>query len=326
MTDWDGLKPWIGVQWEIRDAMEEQQLCDNLVRQLGGTAATQDLCTRLNSQPNNFSPNRIHTAPPCKRISTGKNKDGKDVPDHKAFRDILTNSLGPDGDPAVRVLAERLVDLAKGAGYDIDDPNVPAAEVLKKALFSPEQVVVYLNQLVEKEKDFHKNFWNGNLATLELHDRQREKFGPLGFERRELPTANTRLSSYQNRRVNSLIVEAICPEQSILPAPAYLSTKGVLSELFSQMKNEGIDVSSDPPPFDHVYIYASPVHSRRCQRQFIEFAWNMGWSVGPEQVTRIYDGDDMSNCAWIWDGTTAQVWCRSIDVWNSYEGIIGRLL
>ena len=77
--------------------------------------------------------------------------------------------------------------------------------------------------------------------------------------------------------------------------------------------------------FDRVFIYGSPVHSARCRRQFIEFAWSVGWSVDPGIVKTVYYGHDMSSCGWVWDEKTAQVWCRSKLAWDAYETNIARL-
>jgi hypothetical protein len=92
----------------------------------------------------------------------------------------------------------------------------------------------------------------------------------------------------------------------------------VLQHLFSEMPNGERD-------FDRVFIYGSPVHSARCSRQFIEFAWSVGWSIDPTHVYTIYCGDDMSDCGWIWDEKTAQVWCRSKAAWDAYETNNARL-
>jgi len=314
ITDWAGRKPWIGVQWEIRDAMDDPQLHCDLVSELSQhTPQTQALLARLGPAAVSFNALDVHTAPPCKPIAA--KREGKNVLDWRAFRQRLQESLDANGDPAVAELAKTVAGAARQVGYTGTD-DVAA---LQAAIFSAEQVAVYLNRLIQTERDFHIRFWRGNEAILELHDRQRQGFGPLGFERRELPANDDRnLGEYQNQRVNSLIVEAIFPERSILPEPDYLSTRGVLQHLLSGMPNNGRD-------FDRVFIYASPVHSARCKRQFIEFAWSVGWSVDPNQVTIIYFGDDMSDCGWVWDEKTAQVWCRSKTAWDAYETNNARL-
>lgn len=309
ITDWVGKNPWIGVQWEISDAMDDPQLYNDLINELKQhKPQTNALIERLKSNASRSDLPPVHATPPCKPISS-KRQD-KDVLDWRLFRQRLQKSLDVNGDPAVAVLAKTIAGIVRQVGYTDTNDKV----MLQEAICSAEQLAVYLNRLIQTEQDFHKRFWLNNEAMLELHDRQRENFGPVGFERRELPANDRSLGKYQNQRVNSLIIEAICPDSSILPKPDYLSTRGVLQHLFGEMRNSGQNFD-----FDRVFIYGSPVHSARCKRQFVEFAWSVGWSVDPSQVTIIYLGEDMSDCGWIWDKKTAQVWCRSKTAWLAYE-------
>jgi hypothetical protein len=313
ISDWAGEDPWIGVQWEIRDAMDDPQLYSAISNRLNqDTPQTSEFLNRLSSPPVRLNFQHLYTAPPCDPIVAEKNGEG--TVDWRAFRQRLLDSLEPKGDPAVAVLAETIASMAKRVGYTGTDN----ATVLKAAIHSSEQVTVYLNQLIQEQQDFHKKFWQNKGAILELHDRHRNDFSPVGFEKRELPAEEKKLGAYQNQRVNRLIIDAIYPEREILPEPGYLSTKGVLQHLFSKMPNSGRD-------FDRVFIYGSPVHSARCKRQFIEFAWRVGWSVDPNMVTTIYHGNDIADCGWNWDEKTAQVWCRSKAGWDAYETNNARL-
>ncbi len=313
ITDWAGRNSWIGVQWEIRDAMSDPQLYPDLSNQLNQRIPqTTLLLNRLDSLPISSNLQDVHIAPPCDPIVAPR--DGEDRVDWRTFRQRLLDSLGPNGDPAVAELAKAVAEMAKEVGYIGPDH----AAVLRAAIYSSEQVAVYLNRLIQERKDFHQKFWHNKAAILELHDRHRPDFGPVGFEKRELPAQRRNLGLYQNQRVNRLIIDAICPERKILPEPGYLSTRGVLQHLFNEMPNRGRD-------FDRVFIYGSPVHSARCKRQFIEFAWSVGWPVDPNIVSPIYRGNDMSACGWIWDEETAQVWCRSKVGWDAYETNNARL-
>ena len=306
---WSGRDAWIGVQWEISDAMDDPQSLRTLRSHL--TLKPSSIAARTNLLPPSQTSGlpEIHTVPPFNPIA------GEDVVEWRAFRKWLLNALEPHGDPAVAVLARMVARIAGQAGYTNRDDR----DVLQAALYGPEQVALYLNRLIQTEKDFHKDFWVGKEAILELHDRQRHEFGPVGFEKRQLPARDETLGQYQNQRVNRLIIEAICPERSILCEPGYLSTRGVLQHLFSQMPDK-VRGSGTP-----VYIYGSPVHSARCRRQFIEFAWSVGWSVRPDQVRMIYCADHMADCGWMWDERTAQVWCRSEIAWDAYETNSARL-
>lgn len=294
INDWAGRTAWIGVQWEIKDAMDDPNLSPGLSTDLGTHAPTTNpLLRRLLSLSGTGAIPTVYVAPPFDPI-LAKTDKGEDAMDWKKFRQLLLDSLDAAGDPAVRGLAKALAVLAKrtvSAGTD--------ADVLRKAISSPQLLAIYLNRLIEIENDLHKKFWYTNGAMIELHGRQREDFGPVGFERRELPAKGTPLGTYQARRVNRLIVDAICPNRSVLPQPAYLSTKGVLKHLLRQIGSR--------PDFDRIFIYGSPVHSGRCERQFVGFAESQGWTVDFSQVTKIYYADDMAPCGWIWDERTAQV-------------------
>lgn len=312
--DWTGRKAWIGVQWEIMDAMKEPNLATTVSSQLRPHKPTTDILLNRLATPATQAIAGVHVAPPFDPIDATTDK-GKDALDWRGFRQLLIDSLGPAGDPAVARLANTMANLARktvAAGTD--------AEVIRKAITSPQQLAVQLNQLVRTDKDLYKRFWGKHRgALLQLHGRPREGFGPVGFEYRELPprASQSPLGDYQTHRVNRLILDAICPDRTVLPEPRYLSTKGVLENLYRQMGNR--------PDCDRIFIYASPVHSGRCERQFLEFAYSQNWTVDFSQIQTIFLADDMAPCGWIWQEGTSQVWCRSKAAWEAYEEHDARL-
>jgi len=73
MTDWAGRDPWIGVQWEIRDAMDDPRLHADLLSRLRQHAPqTTPLLDRLGPSPPAFHPQGVHTALPFDPITTKK--------------------------------------------------------------------------------------------------------------------------------------------------------------------------------------------------------------------------------------------------------------
>ena len=79
------------------------------------------------------------------------------------------------------------------------------------------------------------------------------------------PRVTEALGEYQARRVNRLIVEAVCPDESLLKRGKYLSTSTGLAHLFPLLRAEGREIR-------HAVLYAHPAHYPRVQRQFLEAA------------------------------------------------------
>lgn len=312
INDWAGRAAWIGVQWEIKDAMDDPRLGTEWYSQLRSAQPTTNiLLRRLGSLRTRPGQTKVHTVAPFDPIQA-KITGGHDGLDWRAFRELLLDSMRPAGDPAVSKLAEAIVNLARKSVF-----GNSSQEILCKSISDAQQLAIYLNQLIRANSDLHRQMYVEGVQMLELSGRQREHFGPVGFERRELPPPDARIGTYQAHRVNRLSIDAICRDRDILPEPVYLSTKGVLERLFQQMDGR--------PNFDRIFIYASPVHSGRCERQFLEFAESKGWSVPLSHVTKMYSATDMAPCGWIWESRTAQVWCRSKAAWDAYEQNNARL-
>ena len=106
----------------------------------------------------------------------------------------------------------------------------------------------------------------GRIPWFQLRDLQRPGLGAIvGVERRTMPTGTEALGEYQARRVNRLIVEAVCPDESLLKRGKYLSTSTGLAHLFPLLRAEGREIR-------HAVLYAHPAHYPRVQRQFLEAA------------------------------------------------------
>jgi len=311
LYDWaeaaaSGRWPPMGVQWEIRDALDDPQLAARLSR----ARLTSALRNRLGMPPPPDSlrpPGDTVTVPPF----------GPIMPLSRAsalgLRRLLRDALITPGDRGPFALAEALARQARSAGYGGSDD-----EVLSDAFLSGDQAASQLNRFVAAEQDFHQRVYqpNGGAAVV-LRGRQREDFGPIGFEDRRLPARQTAVTGFQQQRVNRLLLDAIITDREILPAPAYLSTRGVLEHVFREL-----DPPTDQTP---VVIYASPVHAGRCLRQFVEYCWSRGWNVTEEQVQLVYAAEIMEAAGWRWETGTAQVWCRSQASRQVYEANAARL-
>lgn len=165
--------------------------------------------------------------------------------------------------------------------------------------------VEYLNLILDDRNNF--GAYDG---LLELHDLHRSDLGAVGTEKRNVPEPiayPNGLRKFQAIRINRLIIEAICPNREILQGGKYLSTKGVLDLLLPQAIQDCSEIK-------YVFVYGHPHHSPRCkwqtQQSLLEYNLNF-----PE-VYDIHQGQD-----WPWDGSTAQVWCRSLDNWTDYESM-----
>ena len=108
--------------------------------------------------------------------------------------------------------------IRNGYPYDSMDP----CKIFDLAALNHKSVPIYLNQMLD-DPTFYLKF-RGN---VELHDLYRSELGLIGVEKREMPAGKGDLLPYQARRVNRLIIEAICPDPRILQRSTYLSTQGV---------------------------------------------------------------------------------------------------
>ena len=204
--------PWVGIQWEIYDAIVEHDKSD-----------------RFKAAP--LIPESHIAAPPTFKRD--------DIKDFDAFVDLLRS--GPT--KAARTLCKQLQ--MRGCNLASSTLNV-------------DELTSFLNKLLD-DRDMFRHYQ----GTLELHDLHRIQLGAIGTEKRTLPQPDAYpegLRKFQARRINRLIIEAVCPDDSILRRGRYLSTQGVLDLLLPQVKQDGREIQ-------YVFVYAHPQHSPRCRKQ-----------------------------------------------------------
>ena len=199
-------------------------------------------------------------------------------------------------DPAVEALYGALRNQAKS----LDEPNV--ASILKHK----NRLVAHLNGLLG-QREFHRET---AFRDLELADLRRPGFGVLGVEHRDFPGGEGPLRHFQARRVNRLIIEAICQSKSLLRRGGYLSTQGVLDRILQLVRSEGREIS-------RVIIYAHPAHFPRCRRQFLESAWCASWGTSKSDV--LEGAPDDGSWTPLWSADCAQEWCKNEANWKEYE-------
>lgn len=267
-------RPWIGMQWEIFDALEATW-----------NSSQGDLLELVPlmhvAAPPVFVDDDIVNAP----LIVEHLRDARD--DLQAIQ--LGNKPCAPSTVAGRALAARI------------DRSLPPNT-------SRMAIAACFNSLLP-DGCFHCHFYNSaGRPLVELHDLYRSKSGSVGVENRVLPSAEACLLRFQRLRVNRLIIEAIFPNERVLKPGRYLSTQGVLAQLFEVARTEAA------ASFEHVFIYGHPAHSPRCRRQFLESDWARQQGI-PED--RVYDA-----CAGMksdWEATTAQMCCRSQENWDDYE-------
>jgi hypothetical protein len=255
-----GGNPWVGMQWEIYDAIVEYD--------------RQDTFKAAPSISND------HVAPPPKL----RPADLKPA----AFVELLDSE-------ATEALLELRAELLN-SGCNLANAARDAYELTAR-----------LNTLLGDRRRFSR--YRGK---LELHDLHRTHLGAVGTEKRILPDEKgyrEGLREFQAVRVNRLILEALCPDSSVLSPGQYLSTKGVLDLLLPQVTRTDTQIK-------YIFVYGHPQHSPRCWRQTSQSLQDYKIDVPESHVFDVHAGQE-----WRWDDQTAQVWCRSLGNWRDYEGM-----
>jgi len=216
-----------------------------------------------------------------------------DIKDPNAFIDFIHS----DTSPPRSTLQHHLTAIAQSVGYeDLRTIRTPK-DTIKQEILSAQ-----LNALLQ-DRQLYKSFVGSvDLVSLSRKGQHRD-----WNEKRAMPVPNkypNGLRRFQTLRVNRLIIEAIIPE-SQLRRGGYLSTRGVLDQVIGEIGRSGRDLST-------VRVYGHPAHSPRCRRQFLEYVWNHGWLLTPQQVV-------IDNMEEFWDPRTAQDWCKSREAWDEYE-------
>ena len=164
-------------------------------------------------------------------------------------------------------------------------------------------------------------------AGVQLRGLVRTVGGRLWMEERVIPRPDSKLGRFQRRRVNRLLVDALCPPGLVSPM-SYVSTQTVLDDLLGLAWAEG-------QRLDRVRVYGDPVHVDRCAKQFLRAAWQRCWPLrqGDVSVVMVRRADDTGPDTWSvearadweldpanWRPETAQEWCRNLANWNAYNG------
>ena len=219
------------------------------------------------------------------------------TPDDVIDPDAFINFLYSDDRSPQSTLRDHLEDIAQSIGYE----NLQAIRVLNDTI-KREILAAQLNASLQN-RQLYKSFVGAVKLESLSRKGQRRDWG----EKRVMPVPNEYtdgLRRFQTLRVNRLIIEAIVPD-SRLRRGGYLSTRGVLDQVIGEIGRSGRDLGT-------VRVYGHPAHSPRCRRQFLEYVWNRGWLLTPQQVVI----DDMEE---FWDPETAQDWCKSRQAWDEYE-------
>ncbi len=297
-------RPWIGMQWEIFDALEskvKEQKDDNLL----------DLLREL-------VPFTHVAGPPLFDRDDIKNPEVIVAQLKAALSDSEKEKAGQPltkaSTKAARILAKRIAQDLKKIGYRKD----PEGDIFDAAMFDNVKLIQYFNRLLD-DPYFYNNFYVELFyyvelfPVVELHDLYRTNLGSIGVERRQLPEfkPDSPLGRFQKLRVNRLILEAIFPDEEVLKRGEYLSTRGVLEKLLPKAKRD--------KDIKYAYVFGHPKHSPRCRRQLIESAWEAGLRLNPNNVLDVMKLDAMKGRVWDWDTTTAQMWCRTDQNWKDYE-------
>lgn len=284
-------RPWIGMQWEIFDAIESKW--DNSIADLREIVPLSHI-----------------GGPPLFEKEHVANVDTIVRHLKLCYDDLQAEQSGkPLSNPSTqagRALARKVAELLHCVGYAPESSSA----ILNAAMFDQIKVAQYFNQILE-DNTFHQNFYgDDDQPFLEVHDLYRTDLGSVGVENRRLPGREAKTGQFQRRRVNRFIIEAVFPNETILKPGKYLSTRGVLDQVAGVIKREG------ERRFVDAYVYGHPEHSPRCRRQLIESSWEANWNLLPGHV---YDVNKGKESEWEWDASTAQMWCRSKPNWDDYE-------
>jgi len=191
--------PWVGVQWEIYDAIEEldQESNDNF-------------------KAIDFIPETHVVAPPLFQAEDFKNVEA------------IINLIRRGATHVLRTLRGKLEELLEQVGYASFDDALPLLDARKLALF--------LNRLLEERKFFED--FVGDVELHDLHRSGLGSLGVEKRVMPNPNSYQEGLRRFQARRVNRLIIEAIIPDPEILKRGQYLSTQGVIDQLLSQVERE----------------------------------------------------------------------------------------
>lgn len=196
---------WVGMQWEIYDALEE--LC----------------AERVESVPANVvSLSLVATPPPF---------SSSEIEDPNEFIAFINRSQTAP----IAALGHKLLNVVRSVGHsDLQNIRAPNNEVLK------EMLAAYLNAMLH-DSFFYQSF----AKDVDLQPLVRQAEDCEWREERVMPTGDeypNGLRRFQRQRVNRLIIEEIIPKD-ILKRGGYLSTRGVLDQIIPEIGRSGRNVT-----------------------------------------------------------------------------------
>jgi hypothetical protein len=178
---------------------------------------------------------------------------------------------------------------------------------LKDVFQFKNRAVAYCNRLLSDKRLFR------SFDRLQLKPLRKSKSGRDWEESRVIPPAKSPdLNTFQNQRVNRLIIETIA-EKAIKQAK-YLGTIDVAQAVWNVVRDRNLTVA-------HVRVYGHPEHVLRGRIQTLESAWKLGLQLDPAQVTVIPCGDSEREAPGNWDPDNAQEWIRTWELYRQHEGI-----
>jgi hypothetical protein len=181
----------------------------------------------------------------------------------------------------------------------------------REPLLDSHRLAAHLNGLA-RDREWYVRF--NELPGFQLTDLHR---GELGTEHRVMPKGPGPLGRFQAQRVNRLIIESVCPDETLLKRFVYITTNNGLDHLLAAARSEQREI-------EHVILYTHPAHYPRARWQFLERAWGAGWDIS---ATEVYEGAP-NDGSWdpLWWPQAAQSWCRSYEAWLAYEAVGRRRL
>lgn len=282
-TDDLDSRPYIAVQWEIYDALQDL-----------GHPASAYIPDNLVIPPPRFTEGDI--------VSRGKLLELLTTPYTPAEHALLREIQNTDSWPAL------LAHIEKDEQFKISKTDL--ANLLNDLLADGKE---RLYQGFTGALDLH-DLHRADKGPVGLEKRRLPDEGPR---------KDGALRRFQAKRVNRLIVEEIIPERlmhefggtetsvGVLQRGQYLNVDGVATACLHQIKQNGHTI-------ERIFVYGHPEHRDWCKSRTSALASKF---LGvPAANVFLGDASSWSNAA-MWDRLSAQLWCRSQGNWRYYTAL-----